>query len=109
MNYYPQFPSSSPGPAPLRFAQIVQVGSGEDATLVGLTPQGQLYARYFDEDAGVLVWRPASAFSSTELVEDLTCSACGVTFGKGFPHERCLDCGKGTLLPKAGPIPPSRM
>jgi len=104
MTDYPQFNSSSPGPTPLRFAQIVEVGSGEDATLVGLTPQGKLYVRGFDEDLQILVWYPAAAFSSTELVEDLTCSACGETFIKGFPHERCLDCGKGTLLPKAGQV-----
>lgn len=98
MTDYPQFTSSSTGPATLRFAQIVQVGSGEDSTLVGLTSQGELYVRHFDEVAATLVWHRAPAFSSTELVRDLTCSACGTSFLKGFPHERCY-CGKGTLLP----------
>jgi hypothetical protein len=76
------------------------VGGAEEPTLVGLTPEGILYERYFDKDLHVLLWQRAPALSSTELAINLACSACGHTFLKGFPGERC-DCGKGTLRPNA--------
>jgi hypothetical protein len=95
----PRFTSTSDEPSPLRFAQIVQVGRGEDSTLVGLTPEGILYERYLDEDLHLLLWQRAPALSSTEVTLNLACSACGKTFLKGFPGERCPDCGKGELRP----------
>jgi len=96
----PEFKSSSHEPPSLRFSQIVQVGSGDDTWLVGLTPQGELYHRYYDEDYATMLWRPAPAISTSSLEDNLRCSGCGIGVDRAFPHERCAVCRKGFLLPE---------
>ncbi len=105
MTDYPQFTSSSPGPTPLRFTQIVKIDRGKDYILIELTPDGQLYGRGFDEHIQAFVWYPAPAFSSTDLVRDrdLTCWSCQEVFANAFPNDLCPHCRRRTLLPEARP------
>jgi len=108
MSDNPQIHSTSTGPTPLRFVQVVELDSragirdefSPEPRLVGLTHQGDLYVRYYSETVDGWIWYPAPSFSSTDLVDNLVCPDCGREFIRGFAHDHCPKCHTGRLQPK---------